>query len=99
MALTLRFAGRLWEYPGEAPWVFVTLPAEDADRVTERAPRRRGFGAVKVSATIGASTWQTSLFPDNASASFLLPVKKAIRDQENVHPGDVVDVTLRIVTD
>ena len=30
------FSGVLWEYPGEAPWVFITLAVEDADEIHAR---------------------------------------------------------------
>lgn len=31
--------------------------------------RRRGWGAMKVNATIGDTTWQPSIFPDKSSGS------------------------------
>jgi len=86
----------LWEYKGEAPWVFITLPVEDAEEVRARVPGRAGFGSVKVDAVIGGSRWQTSLFPDKGSGSFVLPVKRAIREQEDLAPGDTASVTLHI---
>lgn len=96
MNLHLRFTGDLWEYQGEAPWVFVTLPVEDADEILDKVPDRGGFGSVKVEVRIGGSTWQTSVFPDKAAKSFVLPVKKAIREREGLSPGDSVDVELLI---
>ena len=94
--LVIQFNEALWEYQGEAPWVFITLPAEDAEELRERVPQRAGFGSVKVNAVIGESRWQTSVFPDKGSGSFLLPVKRAIREQEDLAPGDTTSVTLHI---
>ncbi len=99
MELVVRFSGTLWEYQGEAPWYFITLPVEDSDDILERVPARRGFGSVRVSVTIGESRWQTSLFPDKAAGSFVLPVKREIREREGLSPGDTSDVELRIAVE
>ena len=94
--LVIQFTEVLWEYQGEAPWVFITLPVEDAEEVRARVPERGGFGSVKVNAVIGESRWQTSLFPDKGSESFVLPVKRAIREREDLAPGDAARVSLHI---
>jgi hypothetical protein len=93
------FAAELWEWTGKAAWFFVTLPVDDAEDIRECVPERRGFGSVRVEAQIGASTWKTSIFPDSSSGSYVLPVKRAIRDAEGVEAGDTVDVTLRVLLD
>lgn len=93
--MELEFTGQLWEYQGEAPWVFVTLPPDLADEIDEHVTERRGFGSVKVEVTIGESTWRTSIFPDKASGSFVLPIKREIRQAERLDPGD--STTVRIV--
>ena len=43
-------------------------------------------------ATLGGSTWFTSIFPDKASGAYVLPVKKAVRRKEGVEAGDRVRV-------
>lgn len=96
MPMTLDFTAALWESRSEAAWVFVSLPGEDAEEIRERIPRRAGFGSVRVEATIGATIWTTSLFPDKASGTFLLPVKKRVREAEGVIVGDQVAVSLQI---
>ncbi|MDX1447925.1 MAG: DUF1905 domain-containing protein [Acidimicrobiia bacterium] len=89
------FTGRLWLYPGEAGWHFVTLPAHIADQIDEAVGDRAGFGAIPVRVTIGATTWSTSLFPDKAAASFVLPIKKQVRRDEHLEVGSSVRVRLR----
>ena len=59
------------------------------------APAGPGFGSIRVTATVGASTWDTSVFPDKASGSFVLPIKKDVRRANQIVPGDVVDVVLQ----
>jgi hypothetical protein len=57
---------------------------------------RRGFGSVRVTVTVGASSWQTSIFPDTKTGAYLLPVKKAVRMAEHLHAGDEVRAEFRI---
>ena len=95
--MTYRFSAALWLHTGEAAWHFVTLPAEIADEIDDLiSGQRRGFGSVRVAATIGSTTWETSIFPDTTSESFVLPVKKQVRARETLHAGETVEVTLRL---
>lgn len=55
----------------------------------------RGFGSVRVEATVGGTTWRTSVFPDSRGGSYVLPVKRAVREAEDLDDGDQVTVTLR----
>jgi hypothetical protein len=91
------FAAEIWLYEGDAPWHFVTLPVDVADELRARtAGARRGFGSVRVRATLGSSTWSTSVFPDRKSASYLLPIKAEIRRREHVDAGDSVTIELSL---
>ena len=95
-AKPVTFDAELWRHDGNAAWFFVTAPPDAHDAIDEQAPfPRAGFGSVKVEATIGSSTFSTSVFP--GSDGFVLPVKKAVRKAEGIDDGDTVRVTLRIV--
>jgi hypothetical protein len=95
--VTIGFSADLWEWTGKAAWFFVTLPVDDAEDIREMVPDRRGFGSVRVEVEVGSSRWKTSVFPDSSSGSYVLPVKKSIREAEGVAEGDTVDVTLRLL--
>lgn len=98
-AASFEFTADLWRWHGEAAWCFVTLPHDVADELDELAGGgRAGFGSVRVEVTVGATTWSTSLFPDRARASYLLPVKRAVRDAERLHDGSAVRVALELTT-
>lgn len=90
---SFRFDAELWEHEGDGAWHFVSVPLELSDDLRGSSGPRRGFGSVRVRATIGGSTWSTSVFP-SAAGPFLLPVKKAVRRAEDLEPGDVVAVEL-----
>ncbi len=106
MSDTLRFAGRpeamVIEH-GYDPIGFVGLTAEVAEPVAahELARRlelgkRRGFGSVRVTARIGESVWQTSLFPRKTGGWFL-PVKKPVRLAEGLDFGDEIAGELELL--
>lgn len=86
-------SGPVRRWTGDAAWHFLALPPEVGDDIRSRS-ERSGFGSVKVLATIGGTAWSTSVFPDSASGSYLLPVKAAVRRAEGIHDGDVVCVRL-----
>jgi len=99
MDATFTFSNPLWEYGGANTWVFVTLPPETSDEIVDLVPKQPGFGSVRVAVRIGETEWATSLFPDSTLASYVLPVKRLVRDRESVSVGDTVDVEVRIVAD
>ena len=94
------FTAELWRWTARkesadsGAWCFVTLPLDLADDVRERAGEPRGFGSVRVRVRVGTTTWDTSVFPDADSGSFVLPVKKAVRTAAGVTEGDLLTVTL-----
>jgi hypothetical protein len=87
---TYRTRAKLWRWNGgKASWYFLTLPASVSQeiRLVDAGPRRVGFGALRVEATIGGSTWETSIFPSAQRDAYLLPVKAAVRKAEKMVEG------------
>lgn len=92
-----RFTAKLWIYPGaQAAWHFITVPQKESEAIKKKATTRRGFGSVKVKARIGKTAWETSIFPDSKSGTFLLPVKAKVRREEGIDAGDSVSVSLTV---
>jgi len=98
--VTFTFDAELWLWDARRAdsWTFVSLPpAMSADiRDQVGAAPRRGFGSVRVRATLGGTTWATSIFPDAASGCYTLPIKKAVREAEDLHAGDTATLTLEV---
>ncbi len=90
------FTSPIWSYPGPGSWYFITLPEDLAKDLNEHAPKG-GWGSVKVQVTIGTSTWKTSVFPDKRYNSYILPVKKQVRSDENLITDSPVTVTISVV--
>jgi hypothetical protein len=91
--------GKLWRYPGaKASWYFITLPVKLSREITlvDAGPRRRGFGSLRVQATIGQTTWATSIFPSASANAYLLPVKAQVRKREALKAGAPVAVRLEV---
>lgn len=88
---------KLWVYPGAGGWHFLTLPPRLGKELRAIfADERRGWGSLPVRATLGATTWKTSIFPEAKSKSYLLPVKAHVRRAEGVAAGDVVTLALEV---
>jgi hypothetical protein len=51
---------------------------------------KRGFGSAKVTATIGDTVWQTSVFPEKQTGGWFLPVKVGVCRAEGLSTGDRV---------
>ena len=84
-------------YPGAAAWYFVTLPKSIAREIDfEHGHHKAGFGSLRVSVVIGKTKWQTSIFTDTKSNSYMLPLKSAIRKAESIDFGDSVQINLEV---
>jgi Domain of unknown function (DUF1905) len=101
-SLPINHIGSLWRWKSaksDAPaaWFFVTIDGDAAVRIKSSLARRRGFGSIKVSARIGATVFQTSLFPSNETGGYLLPVKAAVRKAEGLVEGPSVALSLTLL--
>lgn len=88
------FTAELWRWKGDAAWHFVSLPADIADDLEDQAGQRAGFGSIRVVVEIGSTTWRTSVFPDSKQGTFILPIKRAVRESEGLAEGDRVRIRL-----
>lgn len=90
----------MWLWSGEGgSWHFVTIPPDEAVEIRMESAAsgiRRGFGSVRVAASINAVAWKTSIFPQK-SGGYLLPVKAAVRRDAGIAAGDDVTVTIELL--
>ena len=88
----------LWkpDKPGTAAWHFLPIDADTSAQIRFAAPFIGRFGSVKVTAQIGNTSWQTSMFPHRDTGGLLLPLKLDVRQRESLSDGDEVHVTLRV---
>lgn len=98
--LAYEFTAPLWVWDARRvdTWTFVSLPDDVADEILEIAgPFARGFGSLRVEVGVGTTTWRTSIFPDSRAKTYVLPVKKAVREAEHLVPDAPVTVRLRVL--
>lgn len=93
--MSLEFRGEIWYWAGPAPWFFVTVPAEECEILHDVASWvSYGWGMIPVRAHVGATSWQTSLFPKEGG--YVVPVKASVREAEGIGEGDRVMVRLEV---
>jgi hypothetical protein len=91
------FNSTVFRWQGKSAWHFVALPPELSREIDKWcAEMKAGWGSVRVKAKIGSTAWTTSIFPDKARDTFLLPVKAEVRKAEGLSDGSRVDVELII---
>ncbi|QAV69790.1 DUF1905 domain-containing protein [Salinibacterium sp. UTAS2018] len=94
-----------FEFTSElTPWAskpsvhFLQVPPDVGVDIKEIPSPPRGFGAIAVEVTVGATTWTTSIFPDSSlEDSYFLPVKIAVRHAEGLEAGDTAEVTIQLI--
>ena len=87
----------LWS-EGKGSWHFLTVPAEEAVEIRAHSfgNRRRGFGSVRVEATINGVSWRTSVFPQK-SGGYILPIKADVRRRAGISADDQVTVSFDLI--
>lgn len=93
--MDLEFSGDIIEWRGPAPFQFVVIPDErSAEIEAVKSQVTYGWGVIPVTATIGRTTFTTSLFP--RGDLYLVPIKVAVRRAERIDLGDTVTIHLRL---
>lgn len=95
MKKSYSFKAKVWLWPGVGGWHFVNVP----DTISKEIRKNSGKGMVKITAIVGKTKWDTSLFPHkNSKAEFgyLLSIKKIVRKKENLFENDTIKVLFNI---
>jgi len=94
-SMSIEFTGKIWQWRGPAPYYFVTVPEEQSNAIKAIASLvTYGWGVIPVHVQVGATEWQTSLFPKNGL--YLLTLKDSVRKAENLKADDEVTLQLEI---
>lgn len=90
------FSSKIVIYPGVGGWRFVGIPESKAKEIKEKfGVHAKAWGSLPVSVTIGKTTWDTSIFPDKKSGSYLLPIKASVRKREGISDTSTVSFSLQ----
>jgi hypothetical protein len=101
LELDFTFTEKCWLCTADkAAWHFITVPKNHSEEIKfftdNHFGKRRGWGAVRVTVTIGGSEWQTSIFPSKSLDAYILPIKAGVRKKEKIVVDKMVEVTLNI---
>jgi hypothetical protein len=92
----LDVTGEVFTWRGPAPFYFLGVGEDEADRIEEVARAvTYGWGMVPVRARLGATTWTTSLWPKDGA--YVLPLKAGVRRAEGVAEGDRVTARIAVL--
>ncbi len=101
LELDFTFTEKCWLWQADkGAWHFITVPKNHSEEIKfftdNHFGKRRGWGAVRVSVTIGSSEWQTSIFPSKSLDAYILPIKADVRKKEKFSVDDLVNVRLKV---
>ena len=78
-------------------WHHLVIDGQTAMEIRYAAlGRTGGFGSIRVTAAIGRTQWQTSLFPHRQSGGFILLLKAEVRQREAIAEGRRITVRLAV---
>ncbi len=90
-------SSRVIVYPGFAAWRFIHLNKQTSAEIKKNfGAHAAGFGSIRVTVRIGKTSWDTSIFPDKKSGTYLLPLKAKVRRAEGIDDEDTVPFSIRI---
>jgi hypothetical protein len=92
------FSSKVFKYKTEkTSWYFAKLPLDIGVEIKSSKKSKIGFGSIRVIAIINQTQWQTSIFPDSKSGSYLLPLKAEVREKNDITEGSIIDIGIEII--
>lgn len=108
--MKFKIKSKVWLWVGasgnaKGSWHFVTVPPEISEKINKKYINMHGgWGSLKVKAGFGVgknrNVLETSMFKnmrDKKYLTYILPLKKTIRQQVGIQDGDVIEFDLQII--
>lgn len=91
MEKSFTIKGKVWRYQGDGGWHFVYINEKLSQKIKDwaRTKKKVGFQFVRVKATIGKTSWNTTLFPTK-EGPYLIAIKADVRAKEAIDDGEMV---------
>jgi hypothetical protein len=91
----LAFNGEIFFWKGPSPFHFVTVPEDESEELRAVSGIvSYGWGVIPVAASIGTTTWKTSLFPKDGG--YVVPIRASVRTAQKLNLGDDVRIVLDV---
>ena len=95
MHAPMAFDAEVWYWRGPSPYHFVWVPEGICVGLRAIASAvTYGWGMIPVRGRIGATEFETSLFPKDGR--YVVPIKDVVRRAENLSDGDTIKVELAV---
>ena len=78
-------------FPQKGGWVFIRVPKSYSEVTKQLADR----GLVAITATVGRTSWDTSLLPMGDGTHFIA-LNKKVREAENIRIDDRIQASFRL---
>jgi hypothetical protein len=96
--LTITFESEVIYWRGPSPFYFLSVPSKDAIAIQKISKAvSYGWGVIPSDVIIDSIEFYTALFPKDGS--YLVPLKKVVREKLKLDLGDKVKVEIRISSD
>ncbi len=93
--LQLDVTGAVWEWRGPSPYYFLRVPADESAQLRAVSTGvTYGWGMIPVRVRIGATVFETSLWPKDGC--YVVPLKDVVRDAEGLDEGDPVTARITV---
>lgn len=92
-----QFHTKIWQHQGTAggSWQFASLPSDMSVEIRNLLQcQEEGWGRLKAKAQINQTTWDTSIWFDSKSKTYLLPLKAEIRKKEKLEIGMELEISI-----
>ncbi len=94
--LEISFESEVIHWRGPAPFFFIKVPEKEAMLIHEISRQvSYGWGVIPSDVTIKETEFYTALIPKDGT--YLLPLRKAVREQLNLDLGDLVKVRIQFL--
>lgn len=88
---TFRVINKVEIFPQKGGWYFIRIPKSITRKLADKADR----GLIAVNATIGKTSWDTSLLPMGDGTHFIA-LNAKVRKKENVDLGNKIKVAFHL---
>jgi len=94
---TFAILGKIIRYTHADGWHFVYVSKDISQKIRDTYHAKKKSAAfVRLRATVGDTTWTTSLFPTK-DGPYLLAIKADVREKEVLDTGDSIKVTCTLL--
>ena len=77
---------------GVAGWHSASVDKKSSEKIkaSQVGKKKIGWGSIPVTVTLGKTKWNSSIFPDKKSGTYLLPLRAEIRKKEGINSEDTI---------